>query len=88
MFFAYNLNNYVEGLNNWHKFKDSKPLSLDVAADRQLIAHTLDRDLSPENLSCDGEMPPDVVQARYEFLSKVCKELQDLDPTVKFYEFA
>lgn len=88
MFFACNLNDYVEGLNNWRKFWDNKPLSLDNAKDRQLIAHTLDRELSPENLSSDGEMPLDVVQARYDILSKVCKELQDLDPTVKFYEFA
>jgi hypothetical protein len=44
--------------------------------------------LSPENLTCDGELPRSLVQARYKELTNAARELQKLDPSVKFYEFA
>ena len=52
------------------------------------VAGMIDSDLSPENLSCDGELPRSQVQARYRALTSAAKELQKLDPSVKFYEFA
>jgi hypothetical protein len=61
---------------------------LQNAADRQSIADSIDSDLSPENLTCDGELSRSQVQARYKTLTKAAKELQKLDPSVKFYEFA
>jgi hypothetical protein len=65
-----------------------RPLNINDASDRQKIANALDAELSPENLTCDGELPRSVVQARYESLTKVCKELVQLDPSIKFYEFS
>ena len=47
----------------------------------------IDSALSPENLTCDGELPRSAVQARYRELTTVAKQLQKLDPNVKFYEF-
>ncbi len=78
---------YVEQKNEWGKFFKQKPLSLLSAKDRQEIASAIDSDLSPENLTCDGEMPRSQIQARYRMLTRAAQELQSIDPTVKFYEF-
>jgi hypothetical protein len=79
---------YVEQKNAWGKLFGSKPLSLGRAEDRQKIADALDADLSPENLTCDGELSRSQVQQKYTRLTRAAKQLLDLDPKVKFYEFA
>jgi hypothetical protein len=79
---------YVDRKNSFAKIFGSRQLSLQNAADRQSIADSIDSDLSPENLTCDGELSRSQVQARYKALTKAAKELQKLDPSVKFYEFA
>jgi hypothetical protein len=43
--------------------------------------------LSPENLTCDGELRGAQVTAKYNKLVKAAKELQKLDYNVTFYEF-
>jgi hypothetical protein len=78
---------YVEQKNAWGKLFGSEPLSLGRTEDRQRIADALDSDLSPENLTCDGELSRSQVQAKYTRLSRAARQLQDLDPAVKFYEF-
>ena len=79
---------YVDRKNAFAKIFGSRQLSLQNAADRQSIADSIDSDLNPENLTCDGELSRSQVQARYKTLTKAAKELQKLDPSVKFYEFA
>ena len=79
---------YVDRKNAFAKIFGSRQLSLQNAADRQSIADSIDSDLSPENLTCDGELSRSQVQARYKTLTKAAKELQKLDPSIKFYEFA
>jgi hypothetical protein len=79
---------YVEQKNSWGKFFKQEPLSLLRAEDRQAIASSIDSDLSPENLTCDGELPRSQVQARYRMLTRAAQELQSIDPTVTFYEFS
>ncbi len=81
---------YVEQKNKWYALFNKQPnyLDLNKPADRQRVANMLDSELSPENLTCDGELPRSQVQARYKALTKVAKELQQLDSSVKFYEFA
>ena len=79
---------YVDRKNSFAKIFGSRQLSLQNAVDRQAIADSIDSDLSPENLTCDGELSRSQVQARYKTLTKAAKELQKLDPSVKFYEFA
>jgi hypothetical protein len=81
------LENYVERKNAWGKIFKNKPLDLNNPVDRQKIADSIDADLSPENLTCDGELPRSQVQARYRQLTQAAKELKQLDPSVKFYEF-
>ena len=77
---------YVEQKNAWGAIFKSKPLVIGV--DNQRIADMIDGDLSPENLTCDGELPRGQVQARYRALTAAAQELQKLDPSVKFYEFS
>ena len=81
-----NLKAYVESRNAWAKIFNGRQLSLQSAADRQKIADMIDADLSPENLSCDGELPASQVRARFNNLMKVANELKAFDPAVKMYE--
>ena len=79
---------YVERKNSFAKLFGSKPLSLLNAQDRQKIADSIDAELSPENLTCDGELSRSQVQQRYQFLTRAAQELQSIDPAVTFYEFS
>jgi hypothetical protein len=81
------LTQYLDRKNSFAKIFGSKELSLQNATDRQKIADSIDSDLSPENLTCDGELPRSQVQARYKALTKAAFELKQLDPSVKFYEY-
>ena len=82
------LQDYVAQKNAWGKIFGDAPLSLSNAQDRQKIANAIDSELSPENLSCDGELPMSQVRARYSKLTKCAEQLLKLDPSVKFYEYA
>lgn len=82
-----NLEQYVDGKNRWGALFGNKPLSLLNAKDRQSIANSIDADLSPENLTCDGELPASQVRQRHAFLTRCAQELQSIDPAVTFYEF-
>jgi hypothetical protein len=78
---------YVDQKNQWAGLFGGKKLSLLNKQDRQRIADSLDADLSPENLSCDGELPRAEVQRRYNFLTKAANELKSIDPSVEMYGF-
>ncbi len=82
-----NIEQYVERKNAFAKLFGTKPLSLLNAKDRQSIADSIDAELSPENLTCDGELSRSQVQARYQFLTRCAQELRSIDPAVTFYEF-
>lgn len=71
---------YVESKNKWAQIFGGKQLSLQSAADRKRIAEMIDADLSPENLTCDGELPASQVRAKHANLTKVALELNKLDP--------
>ncbi len=78
---------YVDQKNQWAVMFGGKKLSLLDKADRQRIADSLDADLSPENLTCDGELRGAELQKRYNFLTRAAKELKSIDPSVEIYEF-
>jgi hypothetical protein len=82
-----NIESYVERKNAFAKLFGTRPLSLLNAEDRQTIANSIDADLSPENLTCDGELSRTAVRNRYAFLSRCAQELQSIDSTVTFYEY-
>lgn len=79
---------YVEQTNKWNAMFKGTQYSLSSATDRQKLANKIDADLSPENLTCDGELPAATVRARHKQLTTVARQLMALDPTVSFYEFA
>ena len=82
------LEQYVEQQNKWAAIFNGKQLSLLNAQDRQSIADSIDSALSPENLSCDGELSRAQVNAKYRQLTRCAQELLSIDPSVKFYEFS
>lgn len=81
-----NLETYLEMKNKWSKIFNGKELSLLNAKDRQAIADSIDADLSPENLTCDGERPAAEVRKRQAYLFRCAQELVSIDPSVTFYE--
>jgi lipopolysaccharide biosynthesis protein len=74
--------------NQWNAIFNGEQFEIQTAKGRQRVASMIDSDLSPENLTCDGEMPRSQVQARYRALTAAAKELVKLDPSVKIYEFS
>jgi hypothetical protein len=79
---------YVEQKNKWNAIFKGRQFELQTAKGRQEVANSIDADLSPENLTCDGELPRSQVQAKYRQLTKAAEQLISIDPSVKFYEFS
>jgi len=78
---------YIDQKNKWQKLFKGPHYEIQTAKGRQVVAACLDSDLSPENLSCDGELPRAEVQRRYKALREAAVQLTALDPQVKMYEF-
>ena len=81
------LENFLKQKNHWNSFFKGTQYSLNTAADRQAVADMIDAALSPENLTCDGELPRAEVNRRYKELMTAARQLKKYDPTVKFYEY-
>lgn len=81
------LTKFVDQKNSFASLFKQPQLSLQNAQDRQRIAAMLDGALSPENLTCDGELSRAEVNRRYRELTGAARELMALDPNVKMYEF-
>ena len=81
------LQNFVDQKNHWNSFFNGKQYEIVSKFGRQEVANMIDAALSPENLTCDGELPRAEVNARYKELMTVAKQLKKLDPSVKFYEW-
>ena len=78
---------YVADKNRWAAIFKGPQLSLLNAKDRIRIANSIDADLSPENLTCDGELSGFQVRAKAKFLRRAAEELQSIDPSIVFYEY-
>jgi len=81
------LQNFVAQKNHWNSFFNGTQYSLNTAKDRQALADMIDSALSPENLTCDGELSRTEVNRRYKELITAAKQLKKLDPAVTFYEY-
>jgi len=81
------LQNFVDQKNHWNSFFKGTQYSLNTKADRQALANMIDSALSPENLTCDGELSRTEVNRRYKELMTAAKQLKKLDPSVTFYEY-
>ena len=78
---------YIDQKNRWNAMFKGRQYEIKTAKGRQEVADSLDADLSPENLTCDGELPRSQVQARYKSLMTAATHLQKLDPSVRAYSF-
>ena len=73
-----NLQHYIDNRNQWNSFFPGNvtitfPLTQKNVDD---LARSLDGDLSPENLHCDGEAPMAYVRKKTKFLDTVQRELE------------
>ena len=78
---------FIDQKNRWNSFFKGEQYEIQTAAGRQRVADMIDAALSPENLTCDGELPRAEVNRRWKELNTAAKQLRQLDPNVKFYEF-
>ena len=81
------LRKFIEQKNHWNSFFQGEQYEIATSAGRQRVADMIDNCLSPENLTCDGELPRAEVNRRYRELTTAAKQLRSLDPAVKFYEY-
>ena len=81
------LKKFIVQKNHWNSFFKGEQYEITTAQGRQRVADMIDNCLSPENLTCDGELSRAEVQRRYKELMTAAKQLKQLDPSVKFYEY-
>jgi hypothetical protein len=81
------LQTFIEQKNHWNSFFKGEQYEIRTAKGRQRVADMIDAALSPENLTCDGELPRSEVNRRYKELTTAAKQLKKLDPAVTFYEW-
>ena len=78
---------YIEQKNQWNAIFKGKQFEVKTAEGRKRVAEAIDSELSPENLTCDGELPRSQVQARYRTLTSAARDLIKLDPSVAQYMY-
>ena len=78
---------FIKAENAWADIFNGPRLEIDTSAGRQKVAGLIDSKLSPENLTCDGELGRAEVQKRYTQLTRCADELQALDSSIQFYEY-
>ena len=81
------LQEFIAQKNHWNSFFKGEQYEIQTARGRQRVADMIDAALSPENLTCDGELSRTEVNRRYKELMTAAKQLKKLDPSVKFYEY-
>ena len=78
---------FIDQKNHWNACFKGEQYEIKTAAGRQKVADMIDNALSPENLTCDGELSRTEVNRRFKELNSAAKQLRQLDPEVKFYEY-
>jgi len=81
------LNEFIKRENNFSALFNQRPLDLSDPADRKRLAGKIDSALSPENLTCDGELSRAQVNAKFKFLTRAAEQLMKLDPSVEIHEY-
>jgi hypothetical protein len=85
------LNALIKQENAWSSLFNKQFVAYEVqtAAGRKRVAQLIDAKLSPENLSCDGELSISQTQARYRTLTAAAQDLIKMDPSMTqfMYEF-
>jgi len=71
------LQDYIDQKNTWGKFFNSPAINFPLTqAEVDDLASSLDSDLSPENLHCDGEITAAQAQKKYNYYGRVIKDLE------------
>jgi len=71
-----NLQAYIDQKNTWRGFFNTAPINFPLSQTHvNDLANSLDSDLSPENLHCDGEISQTQAQNKYNYYGRVIKEL-------------
>jgi hypothetical protein len=78
---------WVDQQNQWNSLFKGQQYEFQTARGRQRIAEALDAALSPENLTCDGELTRSQVNAKYTQLTGAAKDLVKLDPNCAQYMY-
>ena len=83
------LNTLISRENEWSSLFNKNFVAYEVSTSqgRKRVAQLIDSKLSPENLSCDGELSRSEVNARYKALTSAAKDLIKLDPSVTQYMY-
>ena len=72
-----NLNAYIEQKNTWGSFFGSPAITFPLSqSDVKSLTNSLDSDLSPENLHCDGEITARQAQAKASQLYDTVNDLE------------
>ena len=74
-----NLHEFVVRTNKWRSIWNRAPLNLEVKSDRKILEEIIESELSPENLTCDGELPRSEVTAKYNHFTRLLTQLKELD---------
>jgi hypothetical protein len=71
-----NLQTYIDQKNAWGNIFNKPGIAFPLSQNTvDGLARSLDGDLSPENLHCDGEISQRQAQAKYNFYGRVIREL-------------
>ena len=81
------LQSYIENKNRWNAMFKGEQYEIQTAQGRRRLAESIDCALSPENLSCDGELPRAEVNRRYRELTAAARDLVKLDPSMAQYMY-
>jgi hypothetical protein len=74
------LQTYIDNKNRWNAIFKGEQFELASAEGRKRVAQAIDADLSPENITCDGELSRKEIAMRYQLLTQASRELDQLDP--------
>jgi len=78
------LQKFIDQKNHWNSFFKGPQYEIQTAKGRQRVADMIDAALSPENLTCDGELSRTEVNRRYKELITAAEQLKKLDSSVVF----
>jgi hypothetical protein len=81
------LQRFVSDENRWRAVFGHQQIDIETAVGRQEVAAMLDSRLSPENLSCDGELSRSEITRRCRYYTAAAQQLKQLDPSVQMWEY-
>ena len=72
------LNEYISQKNRWHRFFGKPELRIEAINQREAedLFRSLANDLSPENLTCDGELRGSALQRKAAMLKGAVRDLE------------